>query len=296
MLPEELLAKIQSIEILSRRLLNEGLSGDFQSVFRGSGMQFKEFRNYVFGDDVRHISWSVSARSAEPVLKTYEEERERIVFLVVDVSASLRRGPWAKQKAETLALIAGILAMSAGNAKDKVGLILFTDRVESIITPAKGRTHVLRIIRDVLAFKPKGVQTNPDVALIRLLRVAKKPGVVFVLSDFEKLPDERVLTQLSRKHDLSLISVEHVFERNLPSMSGFLEVESAERGRPATIDMAANGARAIWNSLAGAREEKVHSLAQSTRCDHLHVHTESNIGMALKTFFSGHVAKTGRTR
>jgi len=231
----EFLKKIRKIEINSRKLVQKDLIGAYKSAFKGMGMQFSEFRQYVYGDDVRHIAWNVSARSKDPVLKVYEEERERSLVLLVDVSASLRKGIWAKQKAERLAEIAATLALSASLAQDNLGLILFSDQVEKVIPPAKGKTHLLRIIRDVLAFKPKSRGSDPDIALQQLNRSLKKKAIVFLLSDFHVVPSSTALKHCSLKHELIAINVSQKEESEIPAVK-FLEIENAEDDRPLTLD------------------------------------------------------------
>ena len=286
MLPEEFLKKIRAIEIAARNLMKEGMSGAYMSAFRGSGMQFKEFRNYVYGDDVRHISWNVSARTQEPVLKTFDEERERTLFLVVDVSASLRRGPWAMRKAETLAEIAAVLAVSAAEAKDKLGLMLFSDKVEAVIPPAKGRTHLLRVIRDVLAFEPQGKKTAPDLALRQIDRVLKKQSIVFFLSDMEVLPSENALRQTAMQHEVVGVHVEHPQEWELPAPMGFIEIQTAELGRPVTIDASSSSFREYLRAHGAARRAEVDNLFTRTGADPLRVSTHEDYVPILRGYFA----------
>lgn len=247
MIPSEFLKKVRAIELASRRLVQAGVAGQYLSAFRGSGMQFREFRNYVYGDDVRHISWNVSARTENLVLKTYEEERERSLFLIVDVSASLRRGPWAQAKAERLAEIAATFAVSAAAANDKIGLLMFSDQVEKVIPPAKGRSHLLRIIRDILAFEPKSLRTQPDVALKQIDQVLKKHSIVVLLSDMEVLPSDKILRRTSSLFDFFAIGVEDPKEWEMPPF-GFIEMQTAERGRPVTVDSSSEQVRAYFRS------------------------------------------------
>lgn len=247
MIPSEFLKKVRAIELASRRLVQAGVAGQYLSAFRGSGMQFREFRNYVYGDDVRHISWNVSARTENLVLKTYEEERERSLFLIVDVSASLRRGPWAQAKAERLAEIAATFAVSAAAANDKIGLLMFSDQVEKVIPPAKGRSHLLRIIRDILAFEPKSLRTNPDIALKQIDQVLKKHSIVVLLSDMEVLPSDKVLRRTSSLFEFFAIGVEDPKEWDMPAF-GFIEMQTAERGRPVTVDSSSEQVRAYFRS------------------------------------------------
>ena len=289
---EEFLKKIRAIEIASRRLMKEGMSGQYMSAFRGSGMQFKEFRNYVYGDDVRHISWNVSARTQEPVIKTFDEERERTLFLVVDVSASLRRGPWAFQKAEKLAEIAATLALSAADAKDKFGLLLFSEKVEAVIPPAKGRSHLLRVIRDVLGFEPHGNKTAPDLALRQLDRVLKKQAIVFLLTDMEVFPDEMVLRRTASLHELVVVHVEHAQEWDIPQDLGFVELQTAELGRPVTVDASSDGFRRYLNEHGNNRRAAIDDLFRRTSVDLLRVRTDEDYVPILRKYFD----KRGRQR
>lgn len=232
----EFLKKIQSIAVINRNLVKKNLLGDYKSAFRGMGMQFREFRPYVYGDDVRHIAWNVSARHAEPVIKIFEEERERSMVLLVDVSGSLRRGPWAEAKAERCAEVAATLALSAFESKDKLGLVLFSDRVEAVIPPMGGREHLLRVIRDVLVYPPRGALTAPDHAFRQLDHLLKKRSVVFYLSDMEELPSSHVIKRCASRHELVPIGIKRDQDWEFPPL-GFLELETAEGGRLTTIQM-----------------------------------------------------------
>ncbi len=288
----EFLKKIRSIEIASRRLVKSGMAGQYLSAFRGSGMQFREFRNYVYGDDVRHISWNVSARTTEPVLKLFEEEREKTLFLVIDVSASLRRGPWAEKKAERLAEIAGCLAVSAHEVGDKLGVLLFSDRVEKVIPPAKGKTHLLRIIRDVLMFEPVGVKTDPDVALNQLDHVLKKQAVVFFLSDMEQLPSEKVIRQTRSSHDFIAVGVEHPAEWQIPRV-GFLELQTAEMRRPVTLDTTSGQMTQYMKSHAKTRMDMIHAHFQKSAIDLLWTKTDEDFVPLLRNFFTARMKRRG---
>lgn len=285
MIPAEFLKKVRAIEIASRRLVEQGLAGLYMSAFRGSGMQFREFRQYVYGDDVRHISWNVSARTQEPVLKLFEEERERTLFLLVDVSASLRRGPWARAKAERLAEVAATLALSAAEAGDKLGLILYSDRVEKVIPPAKGRTHLLRLIRDVLLFEAKGERTSPDLALKQLDRVLKKQAIVFLLSDMEVMPSDKVLRQCQQMHELIVVSVEDPREWALDIEGFFVEVQTAEEGRPVTLDTSSSTMKNYMLSHAATRREAISAALKKNGVEHLSLLTQEDYVPVLQGFF-----------
>ena len=281
----EFLKKIRSIELTARKLAKEGLAGQYQSTFRGSGMQFKEFRPYVFGDDVRHISWNVSARTEDPILKVFEEERERTLFLVVDISGSLRRGPWAQAKSERLALVAGSLAMSASETKDKLGLLLFSDQVELVVPPAKGRNHVMRIIRELLSFPAKSRKTDPDRALQKLDHVLRRHSIVVFCSDMEKLPSEKLLRQTASRHELLAISVFSQAETEVPPI-GFLELETAERLRPATLDTKDTRVREHLKDHFAMQRQHQKIFFEKNGVDYLGLSTEGDWFRDMQNFLS----------
>jgi len=280
----ELLKKVRAIELAARRLVQQGMAGQYLSAFRGTGMQFREFRNYVWGDDVRHISWTVSARTPDPVIKTFEEERERTLFLVVDVSASLRKGPWAEAKAQRLAEIAGTLAVSAAESNDKFGLLMYSDQIEKVVPPGKGKTHLLRIIRDVLAFEPKGKGTDPSLALKQLDQVLKKQSIVFLLTDMEKLPSEEVLRRTTILHDFVCIAVEDSREWELANW-GYMEVESAERGRPATLDTRSGSLKSFLFQHFETRKLLAQEAFKRARSDILWVDAQEDFVPVLQNYF-----------
>jgi len=282
--PEEFLKRVKAIDLSVRRLIQGGLAGQYLSAFRGSGMQFREFRNYVYGDDVRHISWTASAKGADPVLKTFEEERERNFLLVVDASASLRKGAWAQQKSERLAEIAASLALSAEEADDKIGLILFTDHVEKTLSPSKGKTHVMRVIRDVLGFEPQGTLTDPNSALRHIDKVLKKQSIVFLLTDMEVLPDERLLRRCASKHEFITIAVDHPQEWQLPNV-GFLEVQTAEQGRPVTLDTQSESLRRYLDMHGKTRRAAIEQSFKRMGVDLIWISTSDNFVTALQNFF-----------
>lgn len=231
---EEFLKEIRSIEIRSHHIIKKNLIGQFQSRFKGSGLQFREFRQYVYGDDIRHISWTTSARTNDTVLKMFEEERDKNYFLVVDVSASARRGPIGGSVAFRIAEIAATLALSAEDLGEKMGLLTFTQKVEKCLPPERGRNHVLRILREILRSSGLGRGTDPSRALKELRGYLKKQSVVFFISDFEKLPDQSILKEFSIKHEFFAFGVFHSRMQSFPSFP-FVEMESAESNKPFTV-------------------------------------------------------------
>jgi uncharacterized protein (DUF58 family) len=226
---KELLKKVRKIEIKTRRLSDHIFGGEYHSTFKGRGMTFSEVRQYQFGDDVRAIDWNVTARYNEPFVKVFEEERELTMMLVADVSASEYFGTSNQFKKEIITEISATLAFSALQNNDKVGLILFSDEIELFIPPKKGKTHVLRIIRELLEFEPKSHRTDLATALKYLTNVMKKKAIVFVLSDFMDDNYQQTLRITGKKHDVTGIRIFDDREENIPNL-GMVQVQDAETG------------------------------------------------------------------
>jgi len=205
-IPKEILKKVKRIEIQTRGLVNDVFSGEYHSVFKGRGMEFSEVREYQFGDDIRTIDWNVTARMGKPFVKIFEEERELTVVLLVDVSSSGEFGTVNQMKGEIAAEICALLAFSAIKNNDKVGLIVFTDEVEKFVKPKKGKSHVLRVVREILYHKPKGRGTDIGKALEFLSRITHRRSVVFLVSDFINTDYEKALQIANRRHDIIAIS------------------------------------------------------------------------------------------
>src|SRR5210317_750941 len=227
---KELLKKVRKIEIKTRRLSDHVFGGEYHSTFKGRGMTFSEVRQYQFGDDVRAIDWNVTARYNEPFVKVFEEERELTLMLVVDVSGSEGFGTKSQFKKEVLTEIAATLAFSALQNNDKVGLVLFSDQIELFIPPKKGRSHILRIIRELLEFTPSSLKTDLSSALEFLSSVLKKKAIVFLLSDFMNSGYEKTLRIAAKKHDLTGIRVYDPMEQTLPNL-GMVPMVDAETGK-----------------------------------------------------------------
>ena len=215
---KELLKKVRKIEIKTRRLSENLFGGEYQSTFKGRGMTFSEVRKYEFGDDVRSIDWNVTARYNEPFIKIFEEERELTMMLVVDISASEFFGTSTKFKRELITEISATLSFSALQNNDKVGVILFSDQIELFIPPKKGKSHILRIIRELIEFKPNSKRTSISTALSFLMRVIKKKSIVFILSDFIDSDYENSIQLVSKKHDLTGIRIYDKIEYNIPNL------------------------------------------------------------------------------
>ena len=246
---KEILKKVRKIEIKTRRLSDHIFGGEYHSSFKGRGMTFSEVRQYQFGDDVRAIDWNVTARYNEPYIKVFEEERELTMLLMVDISGSESFGTASQFKKDTVTEIAATLAFSAAQNNDKVGLILFSDDVELYIPPKKGKSHVLRIIRELIEFKPKSKQTNIGAALKFLSSVTKKKAIVFMLSDFMDDGYEKTLKIAGKKHDLTGIRVYDKHDEEIPNL-GMVPMLDAETGTVQLINTASKTTRTNYNTNA----------------------------------------------
>ena len=246
---KEILKKVRKIEIKTKRLSNDIFGGEYHSSFKGRGMTFSEVRQYQFGDDVRAIDWNVTARYNEPYIKVFEEERELTMILMADVSGSELFGTSTQFKKETVTEIAATLAFSATQNNDKVGLILFSDEIELFIPPKKGKSHVLRIIRELIEFKPKSKKTNIGTALKFLSSVIKKRAIVFMLSDFMDNDYEKTLKITGKKHDLTGIRVYDKYDEEIPNL-GMVPVLDAETSRVQLVNTAAKSVRMRYKANA----------------------------------------------
>jgi uncharacterized protein (DUF58 family) len=283
-IPKELLKKIRRIEIRTSHLVNDALAGHYHSAFRGMGMEFEEVRPYQIGDDIRSIDWNVTARTGEPYVKIFREERELTVVLVVDLSRSQEFGTRGQFKRELVAEIGATLAFSAIKNNDKVGLILFTDRVEKFVPPRKGAGHVLRVIRELLAFEPAGRGTRLAAALEHLNRILRRKAVVFVISDFQDAHYEHALRLARQKHDVILIDVSDRRERDLPAV-GLIELEDTESGRRVVVDSSSRAWRQDYRELVADFIEKRDRLLKRSRLDVIHVSTGDSFVEPLTRFF-----------
>jgi uncharacterized protein (DUF58 family) len=292
MIPREILKKIRQIEIRTNRIVTETLAGAYHSVFKGQGMNFDEVREYQPGDDVRSIDWNVTARMNHPFIKKFVEERELTLMLVVDVSGSGLFGSRGQSKRELAAEIASVLAFSAIRNNDKVGLILFTDEVEKFIPPRKGRSHVLRVIREVLYFEPKRRGTDLRQALEFLMRVQSHKAVTVVVSDFLTgdgggalpKPLQSALRQTNRKHDVVAVQITDRYEMELPAL-GRLVLEDAETGEILEINTGKTSSR---DAFALRQEKQIGELARQFRSsgiDTIQLRTDESYSAALGKFF-----------
>jgi uncharacterized protein (DUF58 family) len=270
----EIMDRVRRMDIRTSRLVDDHLAGSYASVFKGRGMDFDRVRNYVPGDDVRVIDWNVTARTGEPFIKLFTEERELTILLVIDVSASSDFGSSETSKRELQTEIAGVLAASAIRNRDKVGLVLFSDEVELYSPPVKGRMNILRVIREALFFQPAGRGTNLAGALDFVNRVLRRRAIVFLISDF-RLTGSTTSTELRKKlavtgrhHDVIALSVNDPREAELPDV-GVLRIEDAETGEVVELDTGKAGVRAAYRDQAEKRRQEVMAAIRGSGVDHL---------------------------
>ena len=280
----EILKKIRKLELRTRRFVETAFAGQYHSVFKGRGMNFDEFRQYDFGDEIRSIDWNVTARMGEPFVRKYVEERELTVMLLIDVSASGSFGSVSASKRELAAEVASLLAFCAIRNSDKVGLILFTDIVELYIAPKKGRTHILRLIREILFYEPAGKKTDLARPLDFLNRVTIRRAVVFVISDFHAQNYEKALTICSRRHDLIAVVIEDPGERSLPKI-GAVRVEDPESGSVFEIDFSNPRVRSEFSKRAEQEGAERELLFRRKNIDSIVLRTDRDYFPALRSFF-----------
>ena len=272
MITKDLLRKIRRIEIRTSHLVNEALAGQYHSAFKGRGMEFEEVRRYEIGDDVRTIDWNVSARYGEPFVKVFREERELTVLLLVDLSRSQEFGTRRQLKRELIAELGATLAFSAIKNNDRIGLICFTDEVEKFVPPRKGTGHVLRVIRELLAFEPSGRGTDIAAALDHLNRIMRRRAVVFLVSDFQDDGYERSLRIARRRHDVILVNVADRRERTLPG-AGLIDLIDNETGRRIVVDTSSPRWRAEYERVTRRAAEERERQFQRIKLDCVNVAT-----------------------
>ncbi|HUK81806.1 MAG TPA: DUF58 domain-containing protein [Verrucomicrobiae bacterium] len=284
MIPREILKKVRQIEIRTNREVTDVLGGQYHSVFKGRGMEFEEVREYLPGDEVRSIDWNVTARFGHPFVKKFKEERELTVMLVVDVSASGQFGSVRQTKNELAAELAALLAFSAIRNNDKVGLIMFTDEIELSVPPKKGRRHVLRVVREILAFQPKSRGTNLERALDYLNRVQRRRTVCFLISDFQDEDYRKKLQVAAKRHDLVALSIRDPREEELPAV-GLVELRDAETGRRALVDTSDRAVCDAFAQKARERLDALRRLLRSTAVDQVEIRCDEDYMRPLIKFF-----------
>jgi len=284
MIPKDLVKKLRKIEIFTSRLANDQLAGSYHSVFKGRGMAFAEVRQYQPGDDVRFIDWNVSARMNDAYVKVFTEEREMTVMLLVDLSASERFGSVARPKIEAVAEVAALLAFSAIKNNDRVGLILFTDRIERFVPPKKGRGHVMRVVTEILNAQPEGEGTDLRTALDLLGSLSKRRSVAFCISDFIDEGYERALRVASKRHDLIPVQVVDPREEELPDV-GVALVEDLETGELVEVDTSDARVRDAFAHSVHTQRARREQLFRRLRVDHVTVKTDGDYARPIAELF-----------
>jgi uncharacterized protein (DUF58 family) len=295
MLTPELIRKIRLIEMRTRHLVQDSFAGEYHSVFKGRGMEFNEVRPYTTGDDVRTIDWNVTARTGDPYIKRYVEERELTVMLVVDASGSGDFGSVNRFKRELAAELTAVLAFAATTNNDNAGLLIFTDQIELFIPPRKGRKHVLRLIRELLAFQPQGRGTDIRLALETINRILKRRGIIFLVSDFLADPAgyRRALAVTNRRHDVVAIDLHDPLERQIAPV-GLLALEDAETRALVWVDTADPTWRAAFHQQVAQQQEAKRQAMNKAGVDRIAVTTAEEYVIALTKFFQKRARRLSR--
>lgn len=275
MIPKEIIRKIRRIQITTSKLVTDMLSGQYESVFKGRGIEFDEVREYQPGDEIRSIDWNVTARMGRPFIKKYVEERQLTVMILLDASGSSYFGTSKRLKRELAAEISAVLAFAATHNKDRVGLIIFTDRIEKFIPPKKGLAHVLRVIREALYFKPKGKATDITLALRYLDGVTTRRAVTFIISDFFAPDFKKALSIANKKHDCIAVTITDPRETAIPNV-GLIELSDAETGAMFLVDTSNSEIRKKYASKAADLTEERRKLFNSVRVDHIDIRTDKS--------------------
>ena len=275
MLPKDILRKVRRIEITTSKLVTDMLSGQYESVFKGRGIEFDEVREYQPGDEIRSIDWNVTARMGHPFIKKFVEERQLTVMILLDVSGSSYFGTTRRLKSELAAEISAVLAFAAIQNKDRVGLVIFTDRIEKSIPPRKGLSHVLRVIREALYFKPKGRGTDITGALRFLDGITPRRVVAFIISDFFAKDYKKALSIANKKHDVVAITITDPREIDLPDV-GLLELQDAESGSTFLVDTSNEKVREKYSARSRMMIEERKKVFSSVSVDHMDIRTDKS--------------------
>ena len=291
--PPEILRQVKLLELRTRGLVNSLFAGEYRSVFKGQGMEFAEVREYMAGDEVRSIDWNVTARMRRPFVKRYIEERELTVILAVDVSGSERFGTKRRFKSELASELAAVIAMAAIRNNDRVGTLMFTDKVEHVVPPRKGRRHALRVIRDLLAFEPVGRGTDMATATDYLIKMLHHKAVIFLVSDFMDESIEHPLKLLAQRHDVVAVTIEDPSERELPDV-GLARFVDPETGNVVDVDTSNPAVRARYQEAVAADTARRTHLLRRLAIDEIPVSTDQSIMEPLLKFFRTRGTKARR--
>jgi len=284
MLTKEVFRQVRQIEIKTRRIVDENLAGKYHSVFKGQGMEFSEVRAYLPGDDIRSIDWNVTARMGEPFVKKFIEERELTVLIMVDMSGSTEFGSGSKSKRALAAELTALFSLAAIRNQDKVGSLIFSDQVELFVPPNKGKNHVLRLIREVLAFEPTHVKTNISEALRYCAKVMKRKAVIFLISDFIDQSFSQELRHVRNRHDLIAVPIFDPREFD-PPRRGLVTLEDGETGQEFTIDFNSKSVRDAFVAQSMARREAIEQTLRKSQVDYIPVFTGQPYDKDLIRFF-----------
>ncbi|MEM7784284.1 MAG: DUF58 domain-containing protein [Planctomycetota bacterium] len=290
MIPKEVFQKIRRVQIRSSHQVDDLLAGSWHSAFKGRGIEFEEVRPYQVGDDVRSIDWNVTARSDQPYVKLFREEREMSVLLLVDLSRSIDFGTANQTKREMVAELGATLAMSAVKNNDKVGLTLFTDGIEKAIPPRKGTRHVLRIIRELLYCRAVGIGTNIRNVIEHLNRTSKRRSVVFLISDFFDAGFEQVLRISRKRHDLIPVTINDPREKDLPNV-GLIRLRDSETGQTMLVDTASRSNRDLYRELVAQKMEERLAMFRRLKMEPIQLETGADIVDPLRNYFHGRERK-----
>lgn len=281
---QELLKKVRKIEIKSKTLSKHLFSGEYHSTFKGRGMSFSEVRNYQYGDDVRNIDWNVTARSGAPHVKVFEEERELTLILMIDVSQSINFGSQNIQKNDLITEICAVLAFSAAQNNDRVGALLFSDKIEQYIPPKKGKAHILFLIRSLLNIQPQSTKTDLNVAFDFLNKVQKKSSICFLMSDFNSPNYHNNLNKTALKHEVIGIKISDNLEKELPNV-GLIEVIDAENGQKIWIDTSKTYIRSKYQQINREKESIFDQTFSKSAASAIKINTTDSYIQALLRFF-----------
>jgi len=290
MISKEILSKIRKLEIHTKGLVNNIFSGEYQSAFKGRGMEFSEVREYTFGDDVRQIDWNVTARSSEPYIKVFEEEREQTLMMCVDISPSGLFGSQSQTKMELAIEICAVLAFSAIKNGDKVGLVLFSDQIEKVVPPKKGRTHVLRLIRELYTTEPEGKSTNIAEALSYVNRLLTRRAILVLASDFQDHNFEKQHKITTRKHDLVNLVINDKLEEDLPDL-GVIPFRDAESGNEVLVDTSSKKVREAYKKRVQNRKKSLQEYFLKNKMDSIDVYTNESYIQPLINFFQRRIKR-----
>lgn len=290
MVSKDILTKIRKLEIRTKGLVNNVFGGEYQSAFKGRGMEFSEVREYTFGDDIRQIDWNVTARNGEPYIKVFEEEREQTLMLCVDISPSGFFGSRSQTKMELAIEICAVMAFSAIKNSDKVGLVLFSEKIEKVVPPKKGRTHVLRLIRELYTTKPSGTRTSISDALSYVNRLLNRKSIIVLASDFQDQSFDKQHRITSRKHDLVNLVINDSLEDELPNI-GIVPLIDAETGRQTIIDTSSKTVRTAYQEKVLRQKKELKEYFVKNKMDSIDVYTNESYMKPLINFFQRRISR-----